>query len=775
MLKIVVFFIFLFSSLVFCQNTFEISGEVSDIEDRIISVGDVLLFSPEKDSLINYTAILDGKFSLPSIPEGKYRLTISCLGFESQEKILAVTQNISLQLRLKEDATDLDEVEVIAAKPIVTNENGNLKFDIQNPVFSSIPEPMDVLARLPGIQVSPDKESLTILGKGTPLIYRGNQRMSLEEFNSLSVDDINSIEIIKNPSSKYEADGRSILLVTLKVSDTEGAKLNFSETLSFKQNFNNYNSINGSYKKRKLTLKGNFAYNDLQTWESHRFAFEIPKNDIASNYEVLIDKNDRVQINTGGGVFYQFNDTDYLSVNTNVKLQTDSFPIETETYLKQGVQEDFILTKTGNNNRKNFVSANLNYNKKVLSTGNLFTGLQYSSFVQKLNTTISNNYNSMGFVNSQDRQQQYQINVLAYRLDVEKSLENGFKWEIGTNVSTAKASALTNIQFLESIGMTNLEFDYSETNMAGYSQISGNLNENVNFDVGFRVENNKVQGAAQTDNIPLVNRENTNLIPKAMLNIEIDSTKSLTFNYGRSIIRPDYSRASSISAFINPFLEGSGNVNLLPTITEELTANLQVKNNSLSINYLQKRNPMYFTIDYEEGADNAVFSLRNLERESGLDISLTAPITKGIWTSTNFVMISTRWISDSSATVNLAKPYIYAYTDQQFKIAIDTTVSIGAWGFTKRSEGIFNRNALVSFNAALTKTFFKKLHLSFRWNDITRAMNFEEAYSINGVNANGVYFADGREIAFSLKYALGRIKDPSYKNKDVDENLDRIN
>ncbi|RUA18930.1 MAG: hypothetical protein DSY83_01295, partial [Flavobacteriia bacterium] len=72
------------------------------------------------------------------------------------------------------------------------------------------------------------------------------------------------------------------------------------------------------------------------------------------------------------------------------------------------------------------------------------------------------------------------------------------------------------------------------------------------------------------------------------------------------------------------------------------------------------------------------------------------------------------------------------------------------------------------------KTFFNKLQCAIRLNDITKAMNFEESYAINGVEANGTYFADAREIAFSMKYTFGDNASSKFKNKDVDDNLDRI-
>jgi hypothetical protein len=715
---------------------------------------------------------------MEAVPKGNYLLRVSTLGFETVERGLKLDKNISLDIRLEESTTDLDEVEVIAAKPIFTNTNGNLKIDVTNPVFASIPDPMNLLSKLPGIQVSPNRESLTILGKGSPLIYVGHQRITLEEFNGLSVDDIDSIEIIKNPSSKYEAEGRAVLLITRKISETEGVKLNFSETLSFKQNFNNSHGLNGSFKRKKLILKANFTYNDLQTWESQTFAFEIPEQDIFSDYLFLIGKNDRVQINTGGGLLYQLNETDYFSVNANARLQSNIFPIGTDTFIQQQAQEDFIITRTLNDNTRNFSSGNFNYNTKLTPQLNLFTGLQYSSFVQNMNSDISNNANETGFVRAQTQKQKYGIDVWAFRLDLEKEFENGLKLELGANLSEARADASSDIQFFEPERKTMLDYDYSESTYATYTQISGSIHKKINFSAGLRVENNRVTGETDTNSdsaaVPLIDRENTRLFPKAVLDFKIDSTKNLTLNYSKSIERPDYSRATSIRVFINPFLEGSGNVNLLPTVTEEVSANFQIKQKSISINYLRRKNPMYFTIGYEGGAENAVFSLRNLDSESGLDIGLTMPITKGIWTSTNFTMLSTRRIKDSTAEVNASKPYLYVYTDHQFKIGKDTTISLGGWGFTKRSEGIFDRNGLVSLNAAITKTFFDKLHCSLRFNDITKAQNFEERYSINGVNADGVYFADAQEIALSIKYSLGKMKEPGYKNKDVDENLDRI-
>lgn len=767
-------FLVLLSPLVYGQTSFMVSGKVVDDQNIPVSIGDAVLFTTEKEVPIKYAMINDGKFSFDAIEEGNYRLRISCLGFKDMEQTFELHQNLVLTVQLAESPTSLDEVEVVGSKSIFTHKNGNLKINVENPIFSSIPDPLDLLSKLPNILLSPDRESLTVIGKGSPLIYIGNQRITLEEFNALSTDDISTIEIITAPSAKYEAEGRSVLLVTRKISNTAGIKTNLSETVSFKRNFNNFFGIGSSYKKNKLTLKGNLAYNNLQTWESNGFEFRIPQRDILTDYLALVPDNDRLQINGGTGLFYQINTEDYFSLNVNLRAQTDAFIIETDTFLKEGDTVDNIRTETSNGNSKDFFSGNFNYNKKLAPGMDLFIGVQYSSFMQKLETDISNNFNDTEFVRSQKRRQKYRIDALAYRLDVEKTFKNEMKWELGANINEANADALTQIQDFEMQNDIDIDYDYTEKTYASYTQLSGKIDKKISYSAGLRIESNNVRGEFTTEDTPLVNRKNTNLFPKVNMDFPIDSTKNITINYAKSIGRPNFSNASSITTFINPFLEFSRNINLKPTLTDEWSANFQWKKNAFYMGYYKRKNPIYYSVRFDEQVNRAIFSPTNLAKESGIDISITIPFTYRFWTATNTATVSSRKIEDPAAIVNNTDPYLYYYTNHQFKIAKDTTVSLGGWGLTKRNEGVFKRNALFVLDAAISKTFFEKLQCSLRFNDITRAMNFEESYTINGIKADGVFFTDAREAALTLKYSFGKIKEPDYKNKDVDENLDRI-
>jgi hypothetical protein len=126
------------------------------------------------------------------------------------------------------------------------------------------------------------------------------------------------------------------------------------------------------------------------------------------------------------------------------------------------------------------------------------------------------------------------------------------------------------------------------------------------------------------------------------------------------------------------------------------------------------------------------------------------------------------------AIINRVKPYVYLYSNNQFKLPAGYTIMISGWGVTKREEGIFERNAMYAVDTAVSKTFFKKLSATLSFNSLLSTQQAKETFTINSIVSQGIYFADVREISLGLKYAFGNIKDSKYKNKEVDENMNRI-
>lgn len=775
-MKHYLFFIIVFTFFeIEAQETYRLSGSVRDESNTPIAIADVLLYDASRENLVDYTTLYQGRFAFNVARNTTYSLEVSALGFKTYSKSIFMDGDVELSILLEESPEALEEVEVRALKNPVTITNGNPKINVQHPVFATIPDPLDLLTKLPGLQLSSDRQSISVIGKGSPLIYLNKQRADFEVLDGLSVDGIESIELIQNPSAKYEANGRAVLLITTKRDSNLGAKLSFQETASWKRNYNNFLALNGNYAGKKLEIRGNIGLNNLGPWESNTFQFDIPEADIFSDYFVLIPKNKRTQINSGLGIYLPLQGEDYVSFNTILRLRTDDFPILTNSLLR--IEDDIstVITDTKNDNTRDYFTANLNYNKTLSKKLSLFTGLQYSLFTTALDTEISNNRDALGLKLEQLREQKYDLGSIALRIDLEHQLTEDLKLEYGANWNEARADAFSEIDFLGTDNVAILDFSYRENLYATYASVQGKLTKKIDFTSGVRLEYNSVRSELAMDSSPLIARENTRVFPRASLTATLDSTKTLNVNYAKSIERPNFSRTSTISVFINPVLEGAGNINLQPEVTDEISSVFQYKDKSITFGYFRTTNPINFTIRFEEAEATAILSQVNLEQESGFYASLALPFSKGLWTSNTTISLNYNKIEDRMAALGAVRPYLYAYTNHQFRIAKDTTLSLGGWALTRRKEGIFERNAMLVADASLVKTFGEKLQCAIRFNDIFRGLNFEESYTIDGVRSRGEFFGDGREVALSVKYMMGSQKKNRFKNKDVDENIDRIN
>lgn len=667
----------------------------------------------------------------------------------------------------------LNEVVITQNKKTFTNSNGNIKVDVANSIYNAIPNPVDLLSRLPLVQVSPNRESVSIVGKGNPLIYIDNQRVGMNELNALAVADIKTIEIIQNPSSKYEAEGRAVILITRKLSKKDSFRTEISETASFKKNYNNYLGFNSSFKKNKLEWKANFNYNKLEPWENHSIAYQIPQARIISDYDVSAVTK-RNQYIFGGGLFYKINEEDYFSMNINGKSQGDNFDINTFTFNKNKNDENNVYTFSDNSSSKNFINSFVNYSKKIKAIDTkLFAGFQYSNFNQHLWSLVQNNYNETELELSQNRDQKFNVDAFSGRIDLEKKFKNEMNLEYGGLYSAAKSKSNYDVFDYDKNENTTFDYNFKEANLAAYSQLSGKIRKAA-FSVGLRIENTNVSGKYSTDNSFLIDKNYTNLFPKAQLSYAIDSTKSLSVDYSKSISRPNYSSLSMIATYINPYFIYGSNINLGPTFMDVVSTVFQYHDKSLKVTLYQNKNPVYQDFVFDNQNNVLTFTEKNFQKESGFNIELTVPFTYRFWTNTNSLVFTKNKIEDEKALFNSSKPYLYYYSNNTFKLPKDFTFVLSFWGATKQKEGVFERNAKLIFDMSLAKSFGKNWNCTLSYNDVFKNTIYSEQFTINDIGSRARYLVDANEVSITLRYSFGKIKESEFKEKSVNENESRI-
>ena len=117
--------------------------------------------------------------------------------------------------------------------------------------------------------------------------------------------------------------------------------------------------------------------------------------------------------------------------------------------------------------------------------------------------------------------------------------------------------------------------------------------------------------------MPLIDKNYTNFFPKHSFQFAIDSTKSISINYAKSISRPNYSSLSQGTTYINPYFLYARNINLDPTIFNEISSTFQYHDKSVKLTYYQNTNPVYNSFFFDKEQNIMTFKDINFDKESG--------------------------------------------------------------------------------------------------------------------------------------------------------------
>ena len=759
-----------FPLLLLSQDQYTLSGTVSDQNDSPLPYGDVQLFT--LDSLpLQFSYIDNGQFQLDPVPAGNYLLTITCLGFDQYAQKISLEKDQQLVIQIRESTELLDAVTVTAQKSTIVNRNGNLTVDVANSVLATQATPVEILSQLPTIMVNPNGESINVIGKGSPLIYLDNQRINMTQVQALSVDEIQSIEIINNPSAKYEAEGRAVVLIKRKATIADGYKVNLSEVASWRRRFNNYASLNASFKKNAWELKSNVAYQQLTFWESLQTEFET-KQPAFSMDRTGTFVGPRPTFIIGSGIYYQLKNGGYLSSNFNWRFHhTDGETDSNATILSEGVQST-DKTRIEDNGERDFFTSNLNYNQP-LRAGNLFLGVQFSHYNRGDISAIFDENNSQSQL-LQNRDQLFSTNALATRMDYERTLNKNIKWETGINYYKADADAFAFFQFSTPTDAFQSDYDYAEKNYAAYTQFGGMIDQ-LQYAIGLRYELTEVQGGFEQSNTLLIDRQQPIFFPRLSLSHPIDSTKSIAFNYNKTVRRPNYLNASSISTYSNPFMEFSRNINLLPTITQEASLNFQWGQRSIEWSYSKGSNPVFFSIRNDPDSNRAIMFPDNFEQIQNWSCRLISSFQYKKWSSNNVLIATISRVTDDRASSDTPQPYLYFYSNHRLSLPQQFTAGLNFFHIGKRKDGIFSRNAVSSWGASLSKTFNKQWQATVQLNDIFRGRVFKDSFTVNQFETTNTFFADAKAVEVSMRYSFGGDWKSTFQNREVDEQLNRMN
>jgi outer membrane receptor protein involved in Fe transport len=585
MKKIIFIFAFVMVALTGNAQTFQLSGRVTDENEKPVEFAEVLLL--QNNSVIQYQLTdEDGKFIF-SVAQGKFGILIKQLGDTLHNQTVDVTQNVDLGvIKVQQKPETLQEATVIAQRKLIERRADRMVFNVVDIPSVDGGDVTDVLKITPGLIV--DNSSIEIAGKGSVNVMINDRPVKLsgeELFNflkGLRSNEIQSIEVITTPPAKYEAEGNSGLInIVMKKAqiDTWSASV-----------FGNYDQakyaegrIGGSFNYRKKNLS--FYLNS-----SYYLGKEYTDDESTIFYPVLrwedkgngTDKSNSFSARTGFDIEITDNwivGAQYMGnigrPKSNQNNQTDLFNIADNS--------NAGLIKTTGNSKS----------KSNTHSGNLYSVIKLDTLGRKINLdfdilSFNTNGDATYAANTSGSQDveipngfdswnniiDRKINNYAAQIDMEHPFKK-FSLNYGAKLSFTRTDNDIHVFDLSAGTPVN---DPSQTNQFLYKEniqalyISGNANLGKwEIQFGLRSENTQFTGNSVTMDT-VFKKSYFKLFPTMYVTYNPNDKNTFYAEYGRRIYRPGFDQLNPFRNYSSPYYYFVGNPELRPIMSDNINA-----------------------------------------------------------------------------------------------------------------------------------------------------------------------------------------------------------
>jgi hypothetical protein len=555
----------------------------------------VLLKLP--DSAVVATALSNatGLFSINTPATGIYCIRITAIGFVvNTTASFEVTGKdfskdfgrISLDLQAK----TLQEVNITSLRPTITQLPDRMVVNVQGTAMAAGNTAFDVLGRAPGVFIDHEgnvqlngRSGVTVMvdGKQTYLSVRDLRTM----LEGMSAENIKNIEIITNPSSRYDAEGSSgIININLKKNTQQGV----NGSIYASANYNEHawgHSVGANINYKSGRWNSFIAIDRLRRVGGREATFTrlflTPGEDIYFDQAATADFKVAGPPSIRVGTDYSINDRHSIGGMVSYTTNKSYSNFLTQTWIGNTPQQPKLYIDArnfSNNVYKNF-TANLHYAIKTDTLGSLLTGdLDYVKITNRGEANFYNYFDSL--INANDSQDFLYTNtpngydIYSGRIDLTKNMSDGKKFETGIRVSRVVSDNDFRFYFNNSgLALDPLRtnyFKYNEQIYAAYVNYVCNLGSKTTLQAGLRAEHTRSVGNLITTGQVTI-RNYTDLFPSIFIQQKLRDNYNITWSYGRRIQRPNYGNLNPFRAYRDPYTYIEGNPYLRPQYTHSFS------------------------------------------------------------------------------------------------------------------------------------------------------------------------------------------------------------
>ncbi|WP_025141468.1 outer membrane beta-barrel family protein [Pedobacter jeongneungensis] len=777
------------TTAVSAQTDIQIKGKVLDAKNEPVIFATISLI----DSLgkaVNFAISDEQGNYLFNLKQGKgaYKLLGSSMGYASAAVSFHISTNPEVitapDIILLADTKMLSEVNIKGKKALIEQKIDKLIFNVSQSPMTAGSSALDLLKRAPGVFVD-QSDAIKLRGKSV-LVLVDNKQIYLsgdqvaQYLKSLQGDNIDKIEIISNPSAKYDAQGVGGIINVISKKDK---KIGVNGSVTAGGGYGRNGKYNSSgllnYRQKMFAVSGNIGYNHDKSPTSGELNRTLSGTDFSQNSSSI------KTINSG-----------------LAKLSIDFFPNEKNT-----LGFGFIGNKANNNlannsltslresgaiNQLNLYSANLtdwnsltysfNYKLALKKDENLSFDADLSNYENDgdINYT-SNNANNQPSQPNTLNINKTMIKIASAKLDYERVLLKKLNLETGAKVSRVTTDNMTRFNqqidgnWENDVKRSNV-FNYDETIVSGYLNLNTKLGKKLSLQLGLRGEQTRSDGDSKTlDSVFRLNY--FKLFPSAYITYDFNQNNQLGISYSRRIGRPGYKDLNPFTYYTDQYTASQGNPFLRPSFTNSFELNytlLQQFNISAGFQHTKDE---FEKIAVQEPDTKLVKEIyQNFDKFYGYYIGANIPVkVLKIWEISNYANFY--YTDYTMGQIRSKGSALQLNSTSSFTLPKSITAELDMICFYNNAYGIYRVKPNLYFNLGIAKSLSDK-RSTFKLSifDLFNTNRSSITANLGTLNLVSNYRWEGTRANLSYSYKFGKstVKGAATKRKSSGEEQGRI-
>lgn len=793
--------LFFYASLAAAQQPgITLSGSVFS-NNKAMAAASVSLHDSTGKTLKGTITNDTGRFEM-KVTAGKYTITATNTGFtEVHTDNFIITGNSDTTLAtilLQPSVGNMKEVTVTGAKKLFEMKADKMIMNVENSVLATGNSVFEVVRKAPAVTVDKD-DNLKLKGAvaqifidGKPAYLSGTQLT--EYLKNLPADAVATIEIISNPSSRYDAAGLSgIINIRLKKNKMYGLNGMANADVGYGKYPKANAGVNLNYREGKVNIFGNGYTGYSESFNKLTYNSVIRQNNSAtyqdrdnywnpvSNWSIFkagMDYNAGKKTVIGILVNGDFEKTDARTDNSTVFSNADRQPYQSI----KSVRKDKIALRN--------TSYNLNLKTTLDTLGSEFSAdIDYAHYNRASEDV---NENAFYAANGNELRNPYvfrniqpaTVDIYAVKMDYTGYISQKVKLEAGAKASRVKtdnnliADTLADAHWNKDFTRSN-HFIYQENILAVYATISAEVGK-TSFQAGLRGEQTISEATMVTlDRID--KRSYFNLFPTLFITRKLDDKHDLSFSYSRRIQRPGYQSLNPFVMYIDPYTSFQGNPYLKPSFSNSLELKHSYKQFLFTaLSYRDATDVMTNVIRQDAATGKVVNAGENAGREANLRLDITASIPVKKWWAMEY-NVGIAWyngVSDlpgfSYNTTAFAADFSSSHTfslPKSFKIQTDLYYS------APTTQGLAKMRSAYGWSLGIQKQLWNnRATLKLNGSNILGTNAYRAHYLGEGLDIRWKNQWEGRRVTlgFVFKFGSQQVKAARNRNTGTQEERNRV-